>query len=148
MIISNLQNSSRIEPLHPLFKRLFDYVKSHDLLRAELGRVEIDGSDLYVVNTAADAVPQEKQLLEVHRAYIDVHILLEGEERIGWKALEDAADEVKPYDADGDCALYGDGATAYVDLHPGEFVVVYPEDAHAPLIGCGKIRKLIAKVKL
>lgn len=33
MIVSNLQNSSRIEPLHPLFKQLFDYVKSHDLLR-------------------------------------------------------------------------------------------------------------------
>jgi len=25
---------------------------------------------------------------------------------------------------------------------------VYPEDAHGPLIGEGKIRKLIAKVKL
>ena len=33
MIVSNLQNSSRIEPLHPLFKQLFDYVKSHDLLQ-------------------------------------------------------------------------------------------------------------------
>lgn len=32
MIVSNLQNSSRIEPLHPLFKQLFDYVKNHDLL--------------------------------------------------------------------------------------------------------------------
>ena len=38
MIVSNLQNSSRIEVLHPLFKTLFDYVKSHDLLHAELTR--------------------------------------------------------------------------------------------------------------
>lgn len=27
MIVSNLQNSARIEALHPLFKQLFDYVK-------------------------------------------------------------------------------------------------------------------------
>ena len=28
MIVSNLQNSQRVEKLHPLFKQLFDYVKS------------------------------------------------------------------------------------------------------------------------
>ena len=36
MIVSNLQNSQRIEGLHPLFKSLFDYVKTHDLLHADL----------------------------------------------------------------------------------------------------------------
>ena len=43
MIVSNLQNSQRIEGLHPLFKSLFDYVKTHDLLHADLGRIEVDG---------------------------------------------------------------------------------------------------------
>ena len=33
MIVSNLQNSQRVEKLHPLFKQLFDYVKSHDVAR-------------------------------------------------------------------------------------------------------------------
>ena len=46
MIVSNLQNSGRIESLHPQFKPLFDYVKTHDLLHAELGRIDIDGDDL------------------------------------------------------------------------------------------------------
>lgn len=148
MIVSDLKSSDRIEPLHPLFKTLFDYVKSHDLLHAELGRIEIEGENLYVNNVSAEGVDAEKQPLEAHRAYIDVHILLEGEERIGWKPLEEVAQELKPYDAAGDCALYADRPGTYVDLHPGEFVVVYPEDPHAPLIGKGKIRKLIAKVKL
>ena len=113
MIVSNLQNSQRVEGLHPLFKTLFDYVKTHDLFHAEL-----------------------------------VHILLEGTETIGWKAIEDLKDEVKPYEANGDCALYSDAPTTFVDLLPGQFMIVYPEDPHAPLIGQGKIRKLIAKVKL
>ena len=148
MIVSTLKDSNRMEPLHPLFKPLFDYVKSHDLLHAPLGRIEIDGDNLYVNNVLAAGVPAEKQLLEAHRAYIDVHILLEGAERIGWKALEDVTEEVKPYDAPADCALYADSPTTYVDMVPGQFVAVYPEDPHAPLIGQGKIRKLIAKVKL
>ena len=48
MIVSNLQNSQRIEGLHPLFKSLFDYVKTHDLLHADLGRIEVDGDHLFI----------------------------------------------------------------------------------------------------
>lgn len=148
MIVSNLQNSQRVESLHPLFKTLFDYVKSHDLLHAELGRIEIKGDDLFINNVNPEGVAAEKQVLELHRAYIDVHILLEGKERIGWKAIEDLETEIKPYEEEGDCALYSGVPTTFVDLLPGQFAIVYPEDPHAPVIGEGKIRKLIAKVKL
>ena len=67
---------------------------------------------------------------------------------IGWKAFDDVGQLVKPYEKEGDCALYSDIPTTFVTLHPGQFVVAYPENAHAPLIGKGKIRKLIAKIRL
>lgn len=148
MIISKLENSSRIEPLHPLFKRLFDYVKQHDLLNHELGRIVLEGDELFINNVELKGVSLEKQPLEIHRDYIDVHILLEGEESIGWKAIEDLTNETKPYEKEGDCALYSDRPTTCVNMKPGEFVIVYPEDPHAPAIGEGKIRKLIAKVRV
>lgn len=148
MIASDLKHSERIESLHPLFKTLFDYVKSHDWLHAESGRIEISGNDLFINHVYTEGVPAEKQPLEAHRAYIDVHILLEGRERIGWKSIEDVRHITKPYDADADCALYTEPASSYVDLMPGQFLIVYPEDPHAPLIGNGKIHKLIGKVKL
>lgn len=52
MIVLNYQNSDRIECLHPLFKTLFDYVKSHDLLRTALGRIDVMGDDLFILNSA------------------------------------------------------------------------------------------------
>ncbi len=148
MIVSNLNNTERIESLHPLFKKLFDYVKSHDILNTACGRIDIDGDNLYINNVNPECIPAEKQVLEVHREYIDVQILLEGKETIGWKALEDSKDEVKPYQQDGDCALYSDTPTSWINLEPGQFAIFFPEDAHAPVIGEGKIRKMIAKVKL
>ena len=148
MIVSNLQNTERIESLHPLFKKLFDYVKSHDILNMECGRIYIDGDNLYINNVNPTCIPAEKQVLEVHRDYIDVQILLEGKETIGWKALEDAKEETKAYDKEGDCALYSDKPTAWLHLEPGQFAIFFPEDAHAPVIGEGKIRKMIAKVKI
>ena len=80
MIVSRLENSSRIESLHPLFKQLFDYVKTHDLLNAPLGRIELDGDNLFINNVNPECVPADKQVLEMHRDYIDVHILLTGQE--------------------------------------------------------------------
>ena len=107
MIISNLQNSGRVESLHPLFKKLFDYVKTHDLLQTPCGRIELEGDNLFINNVNPTCVQ-----------------------------------------AEGDCALYTDKPTTYVNLLPGQFAIVFPEDPHAPVIGEGKIRKLIGKVKL
>lgn len=148
MIVSNLKNSQRIEVLHPLFRTLFDYIKTHDLLHADLGRIEIDGDNLFINNVNSDCVDSDQQLLEVHHKYIDVHVLLEGVETIGWKAIEDVTCEVKSYEEEGDCALYSDISTSFITLYPGQFMIVYPEDPHAPTIGKAKIRKLIAKVRL
>jgi YhcH/YjgK/YiaL family protein len=150
MIISDLKDSRRIETLHPLFTELFNYVKSHDILHAPLGRIDIDGDNLYINNSQPECKSKEEQNLELHYKYIDVQILLEGHETIGWKATNslDANTVVTPYDDKGDFALYHDQPTTYIDLQPGQFAIFYPEDAHAPIIGKGKIRKMVAKVRL
>ena len=148
MIVTNLNNTERIESLHPLFKKLFDYVKTHDILNTPCGRIDIDGDKLYINNVNPECISAEKQVLEVHRDYIDVQILLQGKETIGWKALEDSKEEVKPYEKEGDCALYSDTPTTWIHLVPGQLAIFFPEDTHAPIIGEGKIRKMIAKVKL
>lgn len=126
MIVSNLQNSQRIEGLHPMFGLLFSYVKTHDLLHADLGRIEIDGERLFINNVNPECVASDEQVLELHHDYIDVHILLEGAETIGWKALEDLQNEVKAYSKEEEYALYSDRPTTYVNLLPGQFVIVYP----------------------
>ena len=148
MIVTNLQNSERIESLHPAFKTLFDFVKNNDLLNMPLGKIELDGDNLFINNINPTCVDKESQVLEMHREYIDVHVLLEGEETIGWKAIEDIKNHTQEYEQEGDCALSDDKPTTFVNLKPGEVCIVWPEDPHAPVIGNGKIRKLIGKVKL
>lgn len=148
MIISSLADSARVEALHPLFKRFFDYVKTHDLLHAPLGRIELDGDRLFINNSEAEAVDADAQLLEAHRQYADIHVLLDGCEQIGWRPLGEVADVRQPYDAATDCALYGDRPTSWATLLPGHFAIVFPEDPHAPLVGHGRIRKLVGKIKL
>lgn len=46
MILSTLAESGRVEHLHPAFKLVFDYVKSHDLTKVPAGRIALDGDRL------------------------------------------------------------------------------------------------------
>lgn len=148
MVLGQLEHSERIESLHPQFKLVFDYIKSHDLLHAPLERITLDGDKLFINNVNPECVAQEAQPLEAHRDYLDIHILLEGEERIGWKPINNCGTPSKAYDKEGDYMLFDEPASSYVDLRPGDFAIVWPEDAHAPLIGSGKVRKLIVKAAL
>ena len=149
MIFGKISDSARIEALHPALQRLFEFVKTHDLMQLPLGRNEIDGDRLYINIAENTLVATEAQKLEVHRAYMDVHLPLNNVETIGWRALStiDVPSE-QPFDEASDYALYAAPATSYVDVHPGEYLIAYPEDAHAPLIGEGSLRKAVAKIKL
>lgn len=148
MQTGKVSQSYRIESLHPAFKRLFDFVKTTDFSKLPLGKNEIDGEDLFIMNLDIDGADITVQPLEMHRKYIDVHILLGGTEKIGWKPVEEIEHFTKLYEEDGDCALSDDAPRYYVELVPGEYCIVFPEDTHAPAISNGKIRKLIGKVKL
>ena len=148
MILTTLADSGRIEPLHPLFKRFFDYVKEHDLLHAPLGRIEVDGDRLFINNVEADLTDAATQRLEAHREYIDVHVVLDGEEHFGWRPLADCAAVRQSYDPAADCALYADRPSSWLTLRPGQAAIVFPEDPHAPVVGEGRVRKLIGKIKL
>lgn len=44
----SLNNTEKIECLHPLFKQAFDYLKSTDFSKVEDGKYELEDSRLYV----------------------------------------------------------------------------------------------------
>lgn len=148
MIHSTLDESARYESLHPRFKEVFDYIKSHDLRSMAPQRIELQGDNLFINRIEAPSNPQEAQPIEAHEAYIDIQVLLEGRERIGWLPRAKCLTPRAPYDAEKDIIFYEEQPTNYVDLLPGEFVILFPEDGHTPFIGDGStISKLIVKVR-
>lgn len=148
MIHLTLQESESIEMLHPEFKTLFDFVKNNDLYNTETGRIELNGNVLYINNINPEMLSMKEQILEAHINYIDIHIPLDKTELIGWKPTDKCTDVISAYKPEDDFMLFADKPTKYKVVNPGEFLIVYPEDAHAPIVGEGKIRKLIAKVRI
>ena len=146
MILDTLSNAPRYYALHPLFQQLFDYVSTHDLSAVPAGRITLDGDRLFINVNDSQLLTPEEQKLEVHRRYIDVHFPLSCAERVGWAPLEHLGESDAPFNEESDFAVYSCEADTYFTVQPGQFCIVWPEDAHAPIIGEGKIRKLVAKV--
>jgi len=147
MILGSLKNTDRIERMHPGFKTFFDYVKRHDLSSEDLGTITLNGDKLFLINAELEAKKPEDAQLEAHQKYIDIQLLLSGSEAIAWSPLDDDASISQPYDEERDLVFYEDEADELINLQPGQFLIFFPEDRHAPGIGEGTIRKVIAKVK-
>ena len=85
-------------------------------------------------------------MLEVHRKYIDIQIPLTSDEVMGYSPLEilPAPNYVEADDA----ALYPKGELAkdYFNVAKGDFVIFFPQDAHAPAITDVTMKKVIVKV--
>lgn len=148
MILCSLNDSDRLNSLHPYFKQVFDYVKDNDLSTVEPGRITLIPEKLFINVSDAKLIALEDQKLEVHRKYIDIHLPLSAPETIGWAPISALGESENPFNETDDFALYPERATTYFNVLPGQALIVYPEDAHAPIIGNGTLRKLIVKVIL
>jgi YhcH/YjgK/YiaL family protein len=146
MIFSTITNADRYAPLHPLFPRAFDYIRNTDLLALSPGRYSIVGDDLFVIVENVAGRSRKEANLECHRKYIDIQLVLEGVDEMGWKALADCREPVADYSAEKDIQFFRDAPASWIATPPGAFCIFFPEDAHVPLVATGNIRKVIFKI--
>lgn len=145
MIIDNIKNISLYKALNPRFQRVAEFLSTHCLEDMPLGHYEIDGTELFVNIVEAKPKTVENARLETHNEMIDIQILLQGNEQHGF--CPRSILEPSPYDANNDISFYDAPYDNIMKVYPGQAVIYFPEDAHAPAICEAPIRKAIFKVK-
>lgn len=148
MVIADLNAACRYYGLHPKMKELMEYVLHHDFSGQEAGRITLDGRGLFINLDEVELKTKDRQRLEFHRRYIDVQVPLLTEETMGWTPVSGLGIPDIAYNPDTDCGFYTQEAKEYFKVRPGQFVLFFPEDAHAPVIGDGRQRKLVGKIRL
>lgn len=150
MIIDSLQYASKYTSLNPLFAKAFAYINNTDLTALAVGKFDIDGDNLRVIvadkngMTAAESTAK----FECHNAHIDIQVCISGKETMGWKPRGSCLAPRGEYDAEKDVLFFDDAPDMFFGLTDKQFVIFYPEDVHAPMIGEGVIKKLVIKVKI
>ena len=149
MILDFLTLWHRYAPLHPRLGHAFAFLEQArpDI---RIGRHEISGDDIFALVQRYETRPVEGMQLEAHRRYIDVQYLVTGGEAIHWAPLGDLAQPTQAYDLVKDVALYALSAAAVpVPLRAGQFMVLFPDDAHAPcccIDAPSEVVKVVVKV--
>lgn len=148
MILDTLDHASRYFGLNPRLERAFRALESLDLEQMAPGRYEIDGEEIFLNLAHAELKPSAEAKLEVHNRYLDVQLLLEGRESFGWSPRAELREPESQFDAERDIQFFADAPQTFYTLVPGQFTILFPEDAHAPLVGEGAVRKAILKVRV
>ena len=145
MIKDRLENAKIYYGLSERIKKGFDWLINTDFTQIQDGRYEIDErlyANVQTYNTKEDA------LFEAHREYIDIQYILKGEEKIGIVNYNNCKSEI-PYKIEKDIEFLNSADGEWISLKEGEFMILYPQDAHKPSINLhekSKVKKVVVKV--
>lgn len=149
MLVAPLTHATENDYLSDRFRKAFAFLNSENVADLPLGRVEIDGENVFANVQEYDTVPADSKDMEAHRNYYDVQFVVSGEEALYYAPLEGLT-ATQPFDEDADFGAYAAPETSTcVVLHAGELAVLAPEDAHKPGCVLGEpchVRKIVVKV--
>jgi len=149
MIIDTLTNASKYFSVHPLFEKAFAYIGQTDLATAADGKLDVgDGLKAIYSKSPGKAKEASVSKFECHNKNIDIQVCINGLETIGWKPRENCVTPNGVYNEEKDVLFFGDKPDMFFQLTNGQFVIFFPEDVHAPMIGEGDIKKLVMKVRI
>lgn len=145
MIVDKLENISKYESIIP--QKVINFLKKlspkkdagHYIISDEI----FANVDIYVPK------PQENCHFEAHKKYIDIQMLLSGEEKLEY-CMAGGLEILEKYDESRDITFYEDSAmnTDSVRLTPYKFAFIMPHEAHKPQIKTktGLVKKVVVKI--
>lgn len=152
MIFDNVKNCGIYYGINPKFEKAFSFIKKAMTEKMEVGKYEIDGTDIFALVQNYDSKPIEECSFEGHENYIDIQCVTEGCETMGVMEISKAVIR-DAYNGERDVAFYEDSDTAsYCTVHQGEFCIFYPQDIHRPGVAfCNEpsnVDKIVVKVRV
>ena len=149
MIYDHISNAATYTGVSASIKKGLDYLVNTDLESLEVGKYEIDGSDVFVLIQEYQANALENAKCEAHKKYVDIQYIISGEEYIGYAPLE-GMEVITPYNEEKD-VLFVKWDGVLMNHSKGSFSIFFPQDAHMPKvekIAASPIKKAVVKIKL
>lgn len=150
MILDSIERLQSYSTLHPRFKKAMESIMAANYNELQPGEIKWDGEDIRAI-VIHDQLVNEKEstdYFECHNTYIDIQIVYEGVEQVGWKSRTNCLLPRGEYNTEKDVLFYEDKPELFFELKPAHFTIYFPDDVHAPMIGDGAIKKMVVKVRV
>ncbi|MCU6174300.1 N-acetylneuraminate anomerase [Citrobacter cronae] len=149
-MISDALNSLPSAGLHPVLQQAITLAIAANPQEKTPGRYTLQGENIFMNVMQFTTQSPEHKKAELHQQYIDIQMLLSGEERILF-GMTDSARQCEEMHIEDDYQLCSQIADEQaMVLKPGKFVIFMPGEPHKP--GCavgepGEIKKVVIKVR-
>ena len=115
-----------------------------------VGKNEIDGDNVFFNVQECKTKVLEECFFEGHKKYIDIHIVIDGEEGIGYSLKSDLKEKTE-YNEEIDFQVL-EGTEEYrLNMNKDNFLIVFPDEPHMPLISKDnepkELKKAVFKIK-
>lgn len=128
MIYAKMKDALRYRGISANLDLALEHVNSEFLASLGEERIELKGTDVYVFKVPLTTKVASETLFENHHDYIDIHVVLEGAERMVIN-IPEALEPVEEKPENDAYFFRGNDGQAMI-LTPGNFLVAFPEDAH------------------
>jgi YhcH/YjgK/YiaL family protein len=151
MIVDKIENAGQYASVLPDMARVLELLSNSRLLHQPDGKYLFAENRIrYLVQRYATK-PAEACKLESHERFIDIQLVVRGEELVG-HSFRDSLQIAAPYDSEGDKTYYVHkvpGEMNLIRLSAGHFAIFFPQDAHMPCVqgdaSCD-VHKIVVKV--
>ena len=160
MFIGQINDRGNLFDLHPYFKSAFDWIDNHMNDIPPKGKYNIEG-EMFAIVDEYSTRPITGAEFENHQKYIDIQILVEGEEWIFWTIPDEARfPKSTPYSQENDIEFFSiaekvsPSQLTTLFMKTGLFAIFFPGDWHMPCITPNNdqnprpIKKVVIKVPI
>lgn len=150
MITDTLSNHTHY-PLGPAWEKAFEFIHTLNPSTPD-GEYPLDGEAMYARVMSYHTKPPAEAVFEAHQKYADIQATLVGAEGIAVVDIH-GLEITKSYNPANDVAFYAapENVPTLVDIYPGSFAFLLPQDCHMPQLEVGqsqKIKKVVVKIAL
>lgn len=148
MIKDCISNSKTYYGISERVKQGLEWLQTTDLKALQDGKYIISGDEIYA--NVQSYITKDSALYEAHKKYIDIQCIIFGEEKIGVAPYKKCITS-EEYDSARDIEFLEckNNSFWYETLKEGEFLILFPHDAHKPSIKIDEnlqVRKIVVKV--
>ncbi|MDN5471548.1 MAG: YhcH/YjgK/YiaL family protein [Enterobacterales bacterium] len=152
MITGNVNHLELLPYLPAQLKQVIQHVMANFNADSALGKFDVDGENQFVMIFNDSTSPAEERRQELHGKYLDIQIVLAGQEKMVFSNL--AAPQGRAEWLEGkDIAFLpleqqGLEEKSFI-MNAGDFVVFYPGELHKPMCAVGEnapVKKAVVKI--
>jgi len=150
VIADALENLNKYGPIIPHSKEISDYFNKTNISSLETGKYQIAGESVYILIQEYLTKNDSEKKWESHKRYIDIQIVLSGQECIGYSPSHFLALEGE-YSDEKDIMFYKNDTQQHCELlvPRDHFCLFFPGEAHKPGLHVSRresVKKAVIKV--